>query len=412
MDILFLFIGLIIGSIVTYFMAQSKFRLENIQTVEELKRRNGELEIKHSSYKDNVDKMLLTMKSEFSYSASDALSKNNTAFLQLAKEVMEKYITQANSGFKSAEKEIEQLILPLNHSLDKNRELVINFEKNSHALISNLKTHLENLSVSQRSLEKETYMLVNALKNPKIRGRWGEIGLKRIVEFSGLNDYCDFQEQVHSEGENKNIRPDLIINLPYGRQIIVDSKVPLNAYLRALETTDADEEKKQLKLHAQAVMIHIQGLSSKEYWKNIEKSADFVILYMEVESSYSAALHEDKELILKAISNKVILATPSTFISVLQSIAYSWKQYKSSENAKEMMQNVQTLHERLKIFSDYFNKLGKTINTVSKQFNQSVNSFETRLLPVVRKIETLGGVSENDELETPNKIEGEASIDE
>lgn len=408
MDIIFLFIGLFIGAFVSYYVAQNKFKLEHIKDIEGLKIKNVELEIKHSSYKENVDKMLVEMKNQFAFSAADALSKNNDVFIGLAKEVMEKYLNQATNDFKSSEKEMSNIISPLNKSLDKNREMIVNFEKNSSSIISNLKTHLESLTVSQRSLEKETYALVSALKNPKIRGRWGEIGLRRIIEFSGLNEYCDFAEQVHSKTDDKAIRPDLIISLPYERQIVVDSKVPLNAYLQALEATNPEDEKKYLKQHAQAVQGHMQALSSKEYWKNIDQSADFVVMYMEVESAYAAALHEDKELVLKAISNRVVFATPSTFVSILQSIAFSWKQYKSSENAKEMIKNVQVLHERLHIFSDYFNRIGKNINALSKTYNQSIGSYENRLIPVIKKIENLAAIQEKDSVKLPDKVDDES----
>jgi DNA recombination protein RmuC len=407
MELIFLLLGIFLGAAFSYFIVMYKNKLENNVEAENLKMQNLELKVKHQSYQENVDRMMLEMKNQFAYSAGDALSKNNQQFLNLAQQLMDKYIHQAASQFKSTEKEVSQIVAPLHLSLDKNREMMQTFEKNNQSLIENLKSHLESLSVSQRSLEKETYALVSALKNPKIRGKWGEVGLHRIIEFAGLNEYCDFSEQVHSRQDDKTIRPDLIIQLPFERQIIVDSKLPLNAYLLALETNDADEEKKYLKQHAQLVNQHIQLLGSKEYWRNFEQSADFVIMYMEVESAYSAALHTDKELMLRAMGERVILATPSTFISVLQSIAYSWKQYKSSENAKELLNQVHTLHNRLASFLENYQKLGKNIQMLSKTFNQGVGSFESRLMPVIRKIELLSGIQNNDSLELPGKVESD-----
>ncbi len=407
MELIFLLLGIFLGAVFSYFIVMYKNKLENNVEAENLKMQNLELKVKHQSYQENVDRMMLEMKNQFAYSAGDALSKNNQQFLNLAQQLMDKYIHQAASQFKSTEKEVSQIVAPLHLSLDKNREMMQTFEKNNQSLIENLKSHLESLSVSQRSLEKETYALVSALKNPKIRGKWGEVGLHRIIEFAGLNEYCDFSEQVHSRQDDKTIRPDLIIQLPFERQIIVDSKLPLNAYLLALETNDADEEKKYLKQHAQLVNQHIQLLGSKEYWRNFEQSADFVIMYMEVESAYSAALHTDKELMLRAMGERVILATPSTFISVLQSIAYSWKQYKSSENAKELLNQVHTLHNRLASFLENYQKLGKNIQMLSKTFNQGVGSFESRLMPVIRKIELLSGIQNNDSLELPGKVESD-----
>jgi len=407
MELIFLLLGIFLGAVFSYFIVMYKNKLENNVEAENLKMQNLELKVKHQSYQENVDRMMLEMKNQFAYSAGDALSKNNQQFLNLAQQLMDKYIHQAASQFKSTEKEVSQIVAPLHLSLDKNREMMQTFEKNNQSLIENLKSHLESLSVSQRSLEKETYALVSALKNPKIRGKWGEVGLHRIIEFAGLNEYCDFSEQVHSRQDDKTIRPDLIIQLPFERQIIVDSKLPLNAYLLALETNDADEEKKYLKQHAQLVNQHIQLLGSKEYWRNFEQSADFVIMYLEVESAYSAALHTDKELMLRAMGERVILATPSTFISVLQSIAYSWKQYKSSENAKELLNQVHTLHNRLASFLENYQKLGKNIQMLSKTFNQGVGSFESRLMPVIRKIELLSGIQNNDSLELPGKVESD-----
>jgi len=398
MEFLFLIIGVIIGAIVVWFIAQQKISEKYRAQIEEARLKANEWQTKYESYVQHSEEMNNKIQALFSQTANNALEKNNQHFMTLANEVLDKYMVKADSSFKKTETEVSNLVKPLSDSLK-------NFEKQNSELFVSMKSHIQNLQQSQKSLEKETYALVGALKNPKIRGRWGEIGLRRIVEFSGLNQYCDFEEQSNKTTQNKAYRPDMIIRMPEGKQIVVDSKVPLNAYLKSIETDNPEEEKNYLIQHAQAVKSHLQNLSAKEYWKQFDDSVDFVVLYMEVEPAFGAALKVDNELIIKGLNNRIIFATPSTFISILQSVAYSWKQQKSTENAMEIWKNVQTLHERLKVFIDHFEKIGKAAQNLNQAYNSSISSMEKRLFPVIRKIESLGSKSEKDSLQAPEELE-------
>ncbi len=186
---------------------------------------------------------------------------------------------------------------------------------------------LSNIQTTNTSLQKETTALVNALRNPRVRGKWGEIGLKRVVEFSGLSAHCDFVEQVYSEGEDSVLKPDMIINLPGNSHVVVDSKLPLDAYLQALETDDETSRNFLFAKHAKDLSDHVNKLSKKQYWSQFENTPDFVVLYMEVESALNVALMTDKTLLQDAMNNKIILATPTTLIVVLKSVAMSWQQH-------------------------------------------------------------------------------------
>ena len=264
---------------------------------------------------------------------------------------------------------------------------------------------MEELSKSQKSLEKETGALVTALKSPKVRGRWGEIGLKRIVEFSGMSHYCDFDEQVNKNTDDGALRPDMIVNLPENRKIIVDSKMPLNAYLDALEAEEELTKQELMKNHAKAVALHVKNLSAKAYWSQFDNSIDFVVLYIEVESAFSAALSVNPRLIVEGLQNKIVFATPTTLITMLQTVAYSWKQQKSGENAQQIIQSSHEVFERIAIFNEYIQKIGTNISSLVKTFNQSVGSWEGRVLPSIRKVEALGLKSENRKIESLEKIE-------
>ncbi len=387
MEILFLIIGILAGIILAWLYFSKK--IEKI--TKELTVVNEE-KIKISANLDAYEKNKLLFENQLngvieSY-VFNAMKTNNENFINLARQTLEKYFSVADNKLKDKTLEIEKIILPLQKSLDVYDKKISEFQLDTSKNIGNIKLYLSELSKMQQELTKETHSLAGALKSPRIRGRWGEIGLRRIVEFSGLNQYCDFSEQVHNSAVGQ--RPDLIIHLPESRKIIVDSKLPLEAYLESVETENPDEQVLKLKKHLAAVKDNIKRLSSKDYSKNYDDSIDFVIMYIEIEPALAAALAQDHQLINNALSSNIILATPTTFIALLQTVAYGWRQYKMSENANSILLEAQKFYNRTAVFTEHFDKIGKTIDNLVETFNQATGSWTRRMEPSLKRMEELG----------------------
>ena len=246
------------------------------------------------------------------------------------------------------------------------------------------------MQAGQKSLAQETQNLVNALRRPEVRGRWGEITLRRLVELAGMVEHCDFQEQVHSVGEGQIIRPDLIVNMPDNRQLVVDVKTPLDAYLAAVEAPDDAQRQLALKRHAKKVREHVRTLASKAYWAQFSESPEFVILFIPGDQFLSAALNEDQDLIEYALSQQIILATPTSFVALLKAVAYGWRQLALAENAKEIRGLAEDLYNRLGVFTSHMNKVGRQLASSVENYNRAVGSLERSVLPGARKFTELG----------------------
>lgn len=341
------------------------------------------------------------LKRNFEALISRAILQNNDEFVNLAGQSIEKLINKSKEEIKDQTNVMRNLISPLKDNFSHHESILKEFQMANSNTLGSLKTHLEELAKTQKNLEKETGALVTALKAPKVRGRWGEIGLKRIVEFSGMSTFCDFNEQVYNE--TTGLRPDMIVNLPDCKQIIVDSKVPLNAYLDAMEAENDDTRNIALSKHAKAVASHIKNLASKEYWAQFEKTVDFVVLYIEIEPAFGAALLVNKNLIEDALKNRIILATPTTLITMLQTIAFSWRQHSATENAMKIFELSSELYERLSKFSEHFQKIGLIADNLAKTYNAAVGSWENRVIPSIRKIEEQGIISQKNSIQIPQK---------
>ena len=410
--IIYLIIGLIIGFLFGKFWKESRLKLKYQKQLRQIENQWNEEKLKNAQTQSylNTEKQLNKLvndqlKDTFESLAAKVSRSNNQTFIELAKETLKGLIVKAEEDYTHRSESINQLIKPLKESLDKHEKLVVDFQKGNNEAIGSLKSYLEELGKSQKSLEKETGALVTALKSPKVRGRWGEIGLKRIVEFSGMSHYCDFEEQVNTHTEEGQMRPDMIVNLPENRRIVVDSKVPLNAYLNALESENDLDKKQFLKDHAKAVATHMKNLSAKAYWSQFDDSIDFVVLYIEVESAFSAALSENHHLIIEGLKNRIVYATPTTLISLLQTVAFSWKQQKAGENAHKIIQSSRDLQERIAAFNEFLNKIGQNLNVLVKTYNQSIGSWEGRVLPGVKKMEELGVKAEKKKLKELTQID-------
>ena len=381
--------GLLISWIITRYIWNSKVEAKNAE-INELNRKNSSLEARVEAQANSIEEVRNAMLNTFKAAASDALVQNNKQFLDLAKTHLEAQIKAAEGNLDERKSAIDEMLKPVRESIDIYRKRIEELEKGSKETFGQVTEMLSGLRLTSASLQKETGALVNALRNPRVRGRWGEIGLKRVVEFSGMSEHCDFVEQVFREGEDSALKPDMIINLPGNSHVVVDSKLPLDAYLDALETDDESLRTKLFEKHARDLRDHVNKLSKKQYWSQFENSPDFVILYMEVESAFNVALMTDKSLLQDAMNNKIILTTPTTLIVVLKSVAMSWQQHNITENAMQIMNAASELYSRVNVFAEHFDKVGNGLKAALKGFNDAAGSWESRVVPAGRKLEQLG----------------------
>jgi DNA recombination protein RmuC len=388
--------GLLAGGFIAYLMTKSALNsrhqqllLAKNEEVSLLGSLNSSLQAKIEAQANSLEEVRKAMVDTFKSAASDALTQNNKQFLDLATTQLGTHVKEAEGNLDERKSAIAEMLKPVKESIDSYKKRIEELEKGSEKTFGQVTEMLSNIQNTNASLQKETTALVNALRNPRVRGKWGEIGLKRVVEFSGLSGHCDFIEQVYTEGEDSILKPDMIINLPGNSHVVVDSKLPLDAYLQALETDDETSRNLLFAKHAKDLRDHINKLSKKQYWSQFENSPDFVVLYMEVESALNVALMTDKTLLQDAMNNKIILATPTTLIVILKSVAMSWQQHNITENAMQIMDAATELHARLNVFADHFDKVGGGLKSALKGFNDAIGSWESRVLPAGRKLEQL-----------------------
>jgi DNA recombination protein RmuC len=393
---LYIFIGLAIGTLIAYLITKSilsglhhKELLLKVDECNTLSRENSVLKSKVEAQAVSLEEVRKAMVDTFKSAASDALTQNNKQFLDLAKSQLETHVKEAEGNLDERKSAIAEMLKPVKESIDSYKKRIEELEKGSEKTFGQVTEMLSNIQITNTSLQKETGALVNALRNPRVRGRWGEIGLKRVVEFSGLSAHCDFVEQVYTEGEDSVLKPDMIINLPGNSHVVVDSKLPLDAYLQALETDDENSRNLLFSKHARDLRDHVNKLSKKKYWSQFDNTPDFVVLYMEVESALNVALMTDKTLLQDAMNNKIILATPTTLIVVLKSVAMSWQQHNITENALQIMEAAMDFYGRVNVFADHLDKVGGGLKTALKGYNDAIGSWESRVLPAGRKLEQL-----------------------
>jgi len=330
---------------------------------------------------------------EFRALAADALRGNNEQFLHLAESTLER-----------KQSAVDELVKPLKASLEKVDAQIHAMEVQRSGAYATLTQQVRNMAEGQVKLGDETRRLVEALRTPATRGRWGEIQLRRVVEMAGMVAYCDFSEQVTAGAEGNRIRPDLIVRLPNNKRIVVDSKVPLKSYLESLEEPTEAGRAVKLKQHAVQIRNHLRSLSEKAYWAQFQPAPEFAILFLPGEIFFSAALQQDPELIEYGVAQNVILATPTTLIALLKAVAFGWKQDQFTENAKEVLDLGCTLYERIRIFTEQYNEIGKNLNRAASAYNKANGSLESRLLPAARRFEALG-VSKGEQI--PELVEAE-----
>jgi len=325
--------------------------------------------------------------------SSDALKANNEQFLVLAKKEFEVQQEAAKGDLELRREKIEEMIKPISESLKKVGEEVEKAERNRIESAAAFSQQIMTLSAAQVGLERETGKLANALTRPTVRGRWGEIQLKRVVELSGMSAHCDFEEQVVQNVEGGLQRPDMIINLPEGRTIVIDSKAPMNAYLEAMEATDEAAREARMKAHSEAIRNHVRELSSRRYQDNLDRTVEFVILFIPGEAFFSAAVERDLELIEFGARNKVVLATPITLIALLKVVAQSWSQQGIEENARRISEISQELYDRVCVLANHLANVGKAIGKSVDEYNKAVGSFNNRVIPYHRNVKELNGLT-------------------
>lgn len=394
--IIYIVAGIVVGGLIAYLVTKSGLDaahqqelLARMNEMNALANQNSALQSKVEAQANSLEEVRKAMVDTFKSAASDALVQNNKQFLDLAKTQLETHVKEAEGNLDERKSAIAEMLKPVKESIDSYKKRIEELEKGSEKTFGQVTEMLSNIQTTNTSLQKETTALVNALRNPRVRGKWGEIGLKRVVEFSGLSAHCDFFEQVYSEGEDSVLKPDMIINLPGNSHVVVDSKLPLDAYLQALETDDEVSRNILFAKHARDLRDHVNKLSKKQYWSQFPNTPDFVVLYMEVESALNVALMTDKTLLQDAMNNKIILATPTTLIVILKSVAMSWQQHNITENALQIMEAAMDFYSRVNVFADHLDKVGGGLKTALKGYNDAIGSWESRVLPAGRKLEQL-----------------------
>lgn len=353
---------------------------------------------------DLLNKAQTTLSNAFKALSAEALKSNSESFITLAKTQLQTFQQGAQNDLDSRQKSIDELVKPLKEGLENVDKKIQELDKARTESTVALNEQIKNLVVVQNNLQGQTQNLVRALRTPGVRGRWGEMQLRKVVEMSGMLEHCDFEEQVSTDSENGKLRPDMVIRLPGQKNVVVDSKAPLEGYLNAIEASDDDARVSYLKNHARQVKNHLTKLSEKGYWDQFEHSPEFVILFLPGETFFGAALEQDPELIEFGVGKKVIIATPTTLIALLRAVAYGWTSERLSKNAEEISSLGKDLHDRIRTFAQHFSTMGKGIQRTVDSYNKAVGSLEHSVLTKARKFKELSATS-GQEIESLEPVE-------
>jgi DNA recombination protein RmuC len=395
--------GLFVGILVTWLIMRNRRRRveEQLATLEVRLKDQDALQLEREAAYGAATAKLTT---EFSALANQTLRSNSETFLRLAEQNLGAQQERAKRELGAREQAVESLVKPIRDALQQSQRQIAELEKSRSEAYGSIRAQLETMQTSQQSLAQETQNLVKALRRPEVRGRWGEITLKRLVELAGMVEHCDFQEQVHTSADDRTFRPDMVIRMPDDRELVVDVKTPLDAYLEAVEAPDDAQRDLGLKRHARNVRDHVRKLSSKAYWQQFSRSPEFVILFIPGDQFLSAALNEDPELIENALAQQIILATPTSFVALLKAVAYGWRQLSLAENAEEIRRLAEDLHTRLGTFVGHMSRVGKQLASSVDHYNKAVGSLERKVLPGARKFVELG-IHAKSEIETVEPLE-------
>lgn len=384
-----LIVGLLLGGLLTWLMQKGRQRRlqETISALGERIKDQDTLQAERDAANEAATNRLAAA---FSVLSNQSLKSNSENFLRLAEQNLGLQHERAKRELGAREQAVENLVRPIKEALNLSQAQIAALEKSRSEAYGDIKSQLKTMQNDQQSLTQETQNLVKALRRPEVRGRWGEITLRRLVELAGMVEHCDFQEQVHTSTSENIIRPDMIVRMPDKRELVVDVKTPLDAYLTAVEAANDTDRKTELVRHARNVRGHIRKLAAKTYWEQFSKSPEFVILFIPGDQFLSAALNEDPELIEYALSEQIILATPTSFVALLKAVAYGWRQLSLADNAEEIRGLAEDLYGRLATFAGHMNKVGKQLASSVENYNRAVGSLERKVLPGARKFVELG----------------------
>jgi DNA recombination protein RmuC len=380
--------------------AQLEERARQLQSRLDEERTQGQEKVKLLNEAKQV------LENSFKSLSADALRSNNQSFLDLAKASLAEFQQGAKGDLEKRQVAIETLIAPVKASLDKVDEKIGALEKSRVEAYGEIRQQFTQMAETQSQLRFETTNLVKALRQPHVRGRWGEIQLRRVVEMAGMMEHCDFEEQQSADGDDGKLRPDLIVKLPGGRQIVVDSKAPITAYMEAHEATTDELRKVKILLHAQLMRRHLEALARKSYWEQFQPTPEVVVMFIPGEAFYSAALEADPDLLDSGFGQNVIIASPASLMALLKAAAYGWRQESIADNAREISQLGQELHGRLSVMAEHLTRLGKGLGAATDSYNSAIASFESRVLVSARKFKELGATSQDAEIIELRAVEG------
>jgi DNA recombination protein RmuC len=375
-------------TVAAVFLWIQKTRLQDIIKFE--KEKSARLEAEVSNSKETT----LKLESVFKSLAGDVLMQSQESFLKLASERLDRKTTEASGAFSQKVLEIQKLMEPIRATMEKVEKDIRDVEKQRTDQFGRLSEQIIGITQTHELLRKETSNLSQALRKPGVKGSWGELQLRRVVEIAGMNSYCDFEEQVNNATEEGRQRPDLIVRLPNERVVVVDSKAVTEDYLKAIEASDDTIRKTHLDRHAKNLRLRVSDLSRKSYWQQFKKTPEFTVLFVPNEAILYAAVEVDPSLIEDALMEKIVIASPTNLVSLLKAVAYGWQQVELTESAEKVIENTKELYSRINTWMAHFGSVGKNLDQAVKSFNSAVGSLETRVLPSLKRVNELSPANE------------------